>query len=179
VERGFSFLYNKAMQNPVTRSHPGAVWELIYLAVVAEIVLWMDLGSKYLVRNQLQAGQAVDYELGPQGFVMLVHLPNSGMALGMFKDYNLAFTLIGLAAAVVIVTVDLAFFRRINLGRFGLALVLGGLLGNLIDRFALGYVTDIFMFAGLPVFNIADVCILVGVLYMIIDLIRKERMAQI
>lgn len=166
------------MHTPVARSHRIAVWELVYLAVVAEIVLWMDLGSKYLVRSQLQAGQAVDYELGPQGFVMLVHLPNSGMALGMFKDYNLAFTLIGLVAAVVILTIDLAFFRQINLGRFGLALLLGGLLGNLIDRFALGYVTDIFMFAGLPVFNIADLCIAIGVFYMIIDLIRKERRAK-
>lgn len=163
------------MNEPLARGRRTSVWELVYLAVVAEIVLWIDLGAKYLVRNQLHAGQAVDYQVGPQGFVMLVHLPNTGMALGMFKNYNLAFTLIGLAAAVIILGIDLTFNRRIDLGRFGLALLLGGLLGNLIDRFAVGYVTDIFMFAGLPVFNIADVCIVVGVVYMIIDLVRKER----
>jgi signal peptidase II len=156
------------------KSRLKSIWDIVYLAVVAEIVLWMDLGAKFLVRNQLRAGEAVDYKVGEQGFVMLVHLPNAGISLGMFKNYNMIITYLGLVAVVVILTYDLVSNQRITLGRFGLALLLGGILGNLIDRIALGYVTDIFMFAGFPVFNIADVCIAVGVAYLIVDLVRKE-----
>jgi signal peptidase II len=162
--------------------HPAAhkvrhasVWDIVYVAVVAEVVLWLDLTAKYLVRRQLMVGEAVDFTANEQGFVMLVHLPNSGISLGLFRDYNLAFTMFGIFAALVILTFDLAQNRRVDLGRFGLALLLGGILGNLIDRIALGYVTDIFMLAALPVFNIADVCIAFGVAYLIIDLVRKER----
>lgn len=152
-----------------------SLWNIVYLAVVAEIVLWIDLGVKHLVRSQLRTGEALDYHIGEGGFVFLVHLPNSGISLGLFRNANMLVTYLGIAAVFVIVGIDLWRNRRIGLGRFGLALLLGGILGNLIDRIAFGYVTDIFMFYGLPVFNLADVFIAIGVLYLVIDLLIRER----
>lgn len=160
------------------RKPRGTLWNIVYVAVLAEVILWLDLASKALVRSQLTAGEAVDYRVGEQGFVYLTHLPNTGVSLGFFRNANMAITYLGIAAAVLILTFDLARNRRIDLGRFGLALLLGGILGNLIDRIALGYVTDIFMFFGLPVFNIADVCIAIGTIYLIIDLLIKERQTE-
>jgi signal peptidase II len=50
-------------------------------------------------------------------------------------------------------------------------LILGGAAGNLIDRVAVGYVTDIFLIANLPVFNLADFCIILGALFLAMALI--------
>lgn len=151
------------------------MWSIVYLAVIAEVVLWIDLGVKHLVRSQLGSGQALDYQIGEQGYVYLVHLPNSGISLGLFRNANMLVTYLGIAAVFVIVAIDLLRNRQIGLGRFGLALLLGGILGNLIDRIAFGYVTDIFMFFGLPVFNLADIFIAAGALYLVVDLLLQER----
>ena len=168
-----SRMIGMASSRSVERTPRSTLWDIIYVAVLAEIILWLDLASKALVRSQLSAGEAVDYHVGEQGFVYLTHLPNSGVSLGFFRNANMAITYLGIAAAVLILIYDLTRNRRIDLGRFGLALLLGGILGNLIDRIALGYVTDIFMFFGLPVFNIADVCIAIGTMYLIVNLLIK------
>lgn len=163
--------------SPVNSSRTGrsSLWNIVYLAVIAEIVLWIDLGVKHLVRGLLNTGEALNYPIGEQGFVYLVHLPNSGISLGLFRNANMFVTYLGIIAVIAIVGFDLWRNRQIGLGRFGLALLLGGILGNLIDRIAFGYVTDIFMFYGLPVFNLADVFIAIGVFYLIIDLLIRER----
>jgi signal peptidase II len=162
-------------------SNPGrtSLWNIVYLAVIAEVVLWIDLGVKHLVRSQLSTGETLDYQLGEQGFVFLVHLPNSGISLGLFRNANMLVTYLGIFAVFVILAIDLLRNRQIGLGRFGLALLLGGILGNLIDRIAFGYVTDIFMFYGLPVFNLADIFIAGGVVYLVVDLLLRERQNQL
>jgi signal peptidase II len=53
----------------------------------------------------------------------------------------------------------------------GLGLILGGAIGNLIDRVLIGYVTDIFLFYNLPVFNLADISVFLGALILSLGLI--------
>lgn len=145
------------------------------MGVVAEIVLWLDLGSKYWVRNHLNVGEARELFGGEMSLFLLTNIPNPGSALGFFQNGNMFITYFGILVVIGLLVFDFLRKRKIDLGRFGLALLLGGILGNLIDRLVFGYVTDIFMFLSLPVFNIADVCIAVGIIYLIIDLIIKER----
>jgi signal peptidase II len=148
---------------------------MVYLAVIAEIILWLDLISKYFVRSQLSTGETRNLLSGNQDFLQLVHLPNSGISLGFFQNANIWVTYLSLVITLLIITYDLSTHRDIDLGRFGLAIFLGGVLGNLIDRLAYGYVTDIFLFFALPVFNIADVCIVAGVVFLVIDVLAKAR----
>ena len=96
-------------------------------------------------------------------FFHLTYAQNTGVAFGMFHDSNLFF----IAFSMALVAVLLLLRRRIEAhGRaasLGLALVLGGALGNLYDRIAYGFVVDYFDFSFFPaVFNVADSAITVG-----------------
>ena len=96
-------------------------------------------------------------------FFHLTYAENTGVAFGMFRDSNLFF----LVFSSGLVAVLLYLRRRIEAhGRaasVGLALVLGGALGNLYDRIAYHYVVDFFDFSFFPaVFNVADSAITVG-----------------
>ncbi|OGS12765.1 MAG: signal peptidase II [Elusimicrobia bacterium RIFOXYA2_FULL_58_8] len=96
-------------------------------------------------------------------FFRLTYAENTGVAFGMFHGNNLFFV----AVSVVLVAALLYFRRRIrDLGlaaEAGLALVLGGALGNLYDRLAYGFVVDFFDFSFFPaVFNVADSAITAG-----------------
>ena len=100
-------------------------------------------------------------------FFHLTYAENTGVAFGMFRDSNLFF----LVFSSVLVAVLLYLRRRIEAhGRAastGLALVLGGALGNLYDRIAYGFVVDYFDFSFFPaVFNVADSAITVGAVLM-------------
>ena len=104
-------------------------------------------------------------------FFKLTYVENTGVAFGMFRGGNnffIVFSAILIAALLV--------FRRKCSGRglaasAGLALVLGGALGNLYDRLAYGFVVDFFDFSFFPaVFNIADSAITVGACFLAIGL---------
>ena len=104
-------------------------------------------------------------------FFHLTYAENTGVAFGMFRDSNLFF--IFFSAALVGALLFLR--RRIQAhgpaAAAGLALVLGGALGNLYDRIAYGFVVDFFDFSFFPaVFNVADIAIDVGVVLLFIDI---------
>ncbi len=96
-------------------------------------------------------------------FFSLTYAQNTGVAFGMFRDSNLFF----LVFSTALIGGLLVFRRRIQaygrLASLGLALVLGGALGNLYDRISYGFVVDFFDFSFFPaVFNVADSAITVG-----------------
>lgn len=108
-------------------------------------------------------------------FFHLTYAENTGVAFGMFKDSNLFF----LVFSSALVAALLYLRRRIQAygpaPAAGLALVLGGALGNLYDRIAYGFVVDYFDFSFFPaVFNVADSAITVGAVLMAWGM-RKEK----
>jgi signal peptidase II len=126
-------------------------------AVVLSLFL-ADRASKAWALREL-VGRPVEV----LSFFHLTYAENTGVAFGMFRDSNLFF----LVFSAALVAVLLYLRRRIEghgaLARFGLALVLGGALGNLYDRIAYGFVVDYFDFSFFPaVFNVADSGITVG-----------------
>jgi signal peptidase II len=122
-------------------------------------VLFLDQITKIYVRLLITHGESIPIL---PGIFYLTHLRNPGAAFGIFPNRQLALLIVGL----FIVSLILFFLKGLATNRlvsiaFGLAL--GGALGNLIDRFIYGEVTDFLDFRIWPVFNLADVSIVAGV----------------
>lgn len=153
------------------------------LLVIAAVVLVLDQLSKWWIIQSLPASPYVQDGITViPGFFHIIHVYNEGAAWGMFTGYSSALALLGLVALAAI----FLFRRHLELHRpfiqiiFGL--LIGGIIGNMIDRFAHGHVVDFldFHFGSYryPTFNIADCGITIGVaLYIILTLIEgwKER----
>ena len=138
-----------------------------FLYGVAAMVFVADRVSKSLVRHHLAGRPPI--VLIPH-VVQLSYTTNSGGAFGLLANYPWLF----FAASVVVILVIVAGSVRLQLrtSAVALGLVLGGALGNLIDRLGApgmsGRVTDFIDFHVWPVFNLADAAIVVGVVVMVL-----------
>lgn len=103
-----------------------------------------------------------------RGVCSLTLVHNTGGAFGIFRDRPYLFIAISAAAIVALVWM-MAMMKGRTADYYALALILGGAVGNLIDRVRLGHVIDFIDFKVWPVFNIADSAITVGVVIFIVD----------
>jgi signal peptidase II len=152
---------------------------LSLFAIAADVVL-VDQLTKTWVRTALLPQEVWSPTEAMMDYFRIVHLTNTGTVGGMFESLSGFLTVL----AVVLSALILIFYPlAASFGRptqIGLSLILGGGLGNLIDRLARGSVTDFVSIGNLFIFNIADVCIVLGmaaVLYAVWshqDAIRKE-----
>jgi signal peptidase II len=140
-----------------------------FVTAVSSAVVVLDQLTKWLVRNELPLHDG--FAVLP-GFFSIVHAANRGGAFSLFSDAHEAIRLpFFVAAAVVAVGFLIHFVRQIpaeqRLLIFALAAVLGGAVGNLIDRALFGQVTDFLLvyYRGWtwPAFNVADSFITIGV----------------
>lgn len=138
---------------------------------VALIIVVLDQITKWLVLGTFETGQG----LTVTPFFNLVLVWNRGVSFGMFNSGG-AFApwlLSGLALAVVVGLTAWLRSTEQRLTAFGLGLVIGGALGNVVDRVRFGAVVDFldFHLAGYhwPAFNVADAGICVGAALMVAD----------
>jgi signal peptidase II len=151
---------------------------LPYLLLMAAIVL-LDQGTKALVVRTLGLHEYVSLV---DGLLSLSHVRNRGAAFGLLSDWDVPYQAVLLSVLSLGALLAIAFyFLRLppaaRLARTALALVLGGAVGNLIDRARLGYVVD-FVHAywrqhQWPDFNVADSAISVGVTLLVLDILRS------
>jgi signal peptidase II len=144
-----------------------------FVAAVASAVVAVDQVTKWLVRRELAEHDAIPIV---PGFFSLTHAANPGGAFSLFSGVDNAFRLpfFFVASAVAIVAL-LYFMRQLATDQrwllFALAGVLGGALGNLIDRIAFGEVTDFLLVYyrswAWPAFNVADSFITIGVIILV------------
>jgi signal peptidase II len=154
-------------------------WLNVVFFLTALLVVVADQLSKMWIRSNLVVGQS----LPETGFFRLTHIQNTGAAFGLFQGHSFALTIVALVGIVVLLVYALLIYRRFPildnlLGKSALGLVLGGTVGNLIDRLHLGYVTDFIDVGFWPAFNIADSAIVVGVImlaYSLYFLARTEK----
>ena len=139
-------------------------WEVV--AGLAAAVLVLDLGTKRAIRGTLALGESRD--LLP--FLELRHHANDGAAFGLLSGrQSFILVAVGLAMAAVVAYVFLD--RRLVAAVAG-GLLVGGSLGNLVERVAYGRVTDFLQLPHYPTFNVADIFIVAGVGLMAITLVR-------
>jgi signal peptidase II len=128
-------------------------------AATAAGVIALDQLTKALVRDGLAFGDRRDLVLG----VDLVHVRNSGIAFGFLEDGG-ALLIVGAALALIALAAFFVIHARRPLVWLPTGLLLGGAIGNLIDRADKGSVTDFVKFPHFPAFNVADMSITFGVI---------------
>ncbi|WP_462137463.1 signal peptidase II [Candidatus Mycalebacterium sp.] len=149
-----------------------------FFAVVFLVVL-CDRVSKAVVSETLIPGSSV----AAASFLDIVHYRNSGIAFGMLRDLEGASRAALYGGALVAAFVFAFLFLRHGDRRgIFIGFILGGAIGNSIDRFALGYVTDFLEFHWFgsetlrwPAFNAADMFITVGTAALMVNLFVKRR----
>jgi signal peptidase II len=128
-------------------------------AVVAAVVLIADQLTKQLVRSSIALGESRHLLPG----VTLVHAQNSGIAFSLFTGSE-AGVIVVAAIVLAAVLTYFALHRERRWMWLACGLIVGGALGNLIDRLRVGIVTDFIKLPDWPAFNLADASITLGVL---------------
>ncbi len=144
------------------------VRNLFLFFVLSAVVVVSDQVVKYFVRHTLTEGRSVNVI---SHFVSFTYVQNRGAAFGFFQNNRLFIIVVGILA-VVFILAELKLFCANGVVSLGSALLFGGIVGNLIDRIFLGFVTDFIDFHFWPVFNIADACIDIGFVILIIYFIH-------
>jgi signal peptidase II len=129
-----------------------------YLLLPSVLIL-LDRWSKWWAVRTLHAGQPEPL-LGES--IRLTRVHNVGGAFGIFPGNGELFLAVSAVVSLVLLALLLLGWVRGTLARLGMAVVLAGAVGNLIDRLVYGFVLDFFEIRGVPVFNLADACITVG-----------------
>jgi signal peptidase II len=144
------------------------------------VIIFLDQISKWSIIRFLGVHESVTVT----GFFNLVHVRNRGMAFGLMNrpDFDAGFYLLTVATVVAIVLLLVWFFKLKNEDAriaFGLSFILGGAVGNLIDRVRFREVIDFLDFHlgqyHWPSFNVADSAITVGTFWVAIILIFYQK----
>ena len=153
------------------RSLAAGTAEWLALGAVALAAIAADQLTKHLVSSEL----ALDDEVKLIGPLSIHHVQNSGIAFGFFPDATAAV----IAVTTVAVVWMLVFFARGGARHpvlpVALGLLIGGSVSNLADRVRLGHVTDFLDLRWWPAFNLADACIIVGVVLLLGTMLAGER----
>jgi len=159
----------------------GRDWRWLMLAIAAAIVALDRVTKQWIVKN-IFIGRAI--VVWPRVF-RLTHVLNTGAAFSMFEDAKsqelvrnclIAFSLL---AVVVVLVLIWKMGRTLSPTSIALAMILGGAVGNLYDRWRFHYVVD-FLEVHIyhyhwPDFNVADSAIVVGACLLLLEMLRPQR----
>ncbi len=148
---------------------------IILTAVIAATVVVCDQLTKLWVISSLELGES---RAVIPGILNWTYIRNEGAALGMLSDHRWVFMIL---SALLIVIIALFIILSKDISRMlviVLAAILGGGIGNMIDRFAYGYVVDFIDVKFLPfwkwIFNVADIFVTVGAILLAVVYIATE-----
>ena len=153
------------------------------ILILASIILGsigLDQLTKILVLENMELYESIPLI---KNVLHITYIQNRGAAFGMLSDNRWIFMVLSSVAIVGIGVYLFRFCRERMLLQTGLALILGGGVGNMIDRIAYGYVVDMIDFCPFDfwvwIFNVADSCVCVGagivLLSLVIDIIKEAK----
>jgi signal peptidase II len=151
---------------------------------IAVLIIVLDQATKALIKAKLPLHESVTVI---PGFFDLTHVRNTGAAFGMLNNVEftykpLVMVLVAAVALIAVATYAFTLSQAQRVARLGLALILGGAVGNLIDRATTGFVVDFVdvYWRGLHfwAFNVADSAITVGVGLMLLDVLGVGRVPE-
>lgn len=148
---------------------------MVTTIIISMILLCIDQISKLLVVNLLTKTDSITII---KNFFYLTYINNDGAAFSILVGKRIFLILI----AVLVIVMLIRYIKKNNIQNklelVSLALIIGGSLGNLMDRVVRGYVIDFLDFKifnyNFPIFNLADTFIVIGVILLLLKEIRKE-----
>ena len=154
-------------------------WRNAVFFLVALLVLVADQMSKAWIKASLARGQSL-FDIG---LLRIIHIQNTGAAFGLFPDQTFTLTVVASIGAVALLLCGIFTQRCLPfldnmLGKSVLGLILGGTVGNLVDRLRFGHVTDFIDFKVWPAFNVADSAVTVGVIIFAYFILRFTQSAK-
>ena len=153
---------------------------IISIIIIAAVVL-ADQLTKQLVVHFLDRSEPFDVI---SGIFRFTYVENRGAAFGMLDDKRWIFMVVSSIAIVALLVYMSKFAPPSKMLKIGLSFIVGGGIGNMIDRVAYGYVVDFLDFCAFPnlwkwMFNVADACVCVGAamvaVYLIADIIKESK----
>lgn len=142
-----------------------------YFSGIVFLIILADQLSKFYITNFLKVGESF-YLI--KGIFHLTYVQNTGAAFGIFSGRQTLFSIL----AFITIFIIIFSYRKIKSESFlinlGLAFILGGAIGNLLDRLTIGTVIDFLDFQIWPVFNLADSFICVGAGIVILAFLKRE-----
>ena len=161
---------------------PAVKRKYLILMVLTVMIIALDQFTKLLILRRFQLGESIPLV---SGFLSFTYVRNTGAAFGILATANPAFRVPFFVAVPIFALVAIAYiFRKIpdedSKLSAALSLVIGGAIGNLLDRLNWGYVVDFIDFHWkqhyhFPAFNVADSAICIGVAILMIDLVGQDR----
>ena len=153
-------------------------WRNAVLFLIALLIVTADQLTKLWIRSIPEG-----YSLFEVGFFRITRVHNTGAAFGLFQGQSFTLTIVALVGITLLLFYALFIYRRYSfldnmLGRSTIGLILGGTLGNLVDRIRFGYVTDFIGIGIWPAFNVADAAITIGAIvfaYSLLCLVHPEK----
>ena len=149
---------------------------MTYIVLIL-ILVGADQLSKYLIDSNMLEGETIPII---NEFFHITYVKNRGIAFGMFQG---KLDIISIATVIAIVAIAYYLYKEKNklslVEKMGFIYILAGAIGNMIDRAFRGFVVDMVDFRGIwsYVFNLADVWINIGVIFILLDqlILRKKR----
>ena len=157
--------------------------KLLWLALAA-VIVGLDQLTKVLA---VQFLKPIDTKPLIDGVLHLTYLENRGAAFGMLDDHRWVFLVLSTVMIIALIYYICKYKPSSKWVMTSLILIVGGGIGNMIDRVLLGYVIDFIDFCAFPnlwkwVFNIADSCVCVGTfmlsLWLIIDTVKAYKLEK-
>lgn len=137
------------------------------MAIIALAVVVLDQTVKAIVRATITPGEVIDVVPG----IDLVHTTNTGIAFSLFSGSTGVIAILTLVAVAGIAVVLVTYAGHHRLVPIGGGLLLGGSIGNLIDRISRDGVTDFVAVGPWPPFNVADMAITSGAVLLVLAIV--------
>ncbi len=131
----------------------------MYFLIPFIVLLAADQATKLLIRSTMVEGQSIPVI---ENIFHITYIENPGAAFGILANQRMLFLILTAIIVGVMVYLYLSLRNKKSLTAISLGVVVSGAIGNFIDRFVQGTVTDFLDFRIWPIFNVADICICVG-----------------
>lgn len=158
----------------------------LYMIIIAAVVA-VDQLTKIIVMNTMTLGESIDVI---PGIFRFTYILNDGMAFGLLDSQRWIFMIVSVVAIAALIFYMWKYKPDNKVALWGMSLVIGGGIGNMIDRlfygetFTNGAVVDFLDFCAFPsvwkyIFNVADACVCIGagliMLYLVLDIAKSSK----